>query len=119
MRISDWSSDVCSSDLFVHEPRNLFLPTGLARQTGPARAERFADASPLRPRAWISGNAIEVRIEPPSATLFNAAWASGPTAVELDDGAPNVRLVRSVAGRYLVHQRIPRARKRDSPSWKG
>src|SRR3546814_3651818 len=52
---------------FVHEPRNLFLPTGLARQAGPARAERFAEASPLRPRAWISDNAIEVRLEPPSA----------------------------------------------------
>ncbi|MBO9355428.1 type II secretion system protein GspH [Bordetella petrii] len=89
---------------FVHEPRNLFLPTGLARQTGPARAERFADASPLRPRAWISDNAIEVRIEPPSANLFNAEWASGPAAVELHDGSHTVRIVRSGAGRYLVQQ---------------
>jgi len=89
---------------FVHAPRALFLPTGMARQAGPARAERFAEASPLRPRLWISGNAIEVRVDPPSANLFNAEWASGPVAVELHDGSHTVRIVRSGTGQYLVRQ---------------
>ena len=87
---------------FVHEPHNLFLPTGMARQAGPARAERFAGTSPLRPRAWISANAIDVRVEPPSAHLFTAEWASGPAAVELQDGLHAVRIVRSGAGHYRV-----------------
>jgi len=89
---------------FVHAPAGLFLPTGLARQAGPARAERFADASPLRPRAWISDNAVEVRIEPPSANLFDAEWASGPAVVELHDGSNTVRIARSGTGRYRVLQ---------------
>jgi len=98
-----WESDA-RGYRFVHAPRDLFLPTGMARQAGPGRAERFADASPLRPRAWISDNAIEVRIDPPSATLFDAEWASGPAAVELHDGLHTVRIVRSGTGRYLVPQ---------------
>ncbi|TEA80020.1 type II secretion system protein GspH [Allopusillimonas ginsengisoli] len=87
---------------FARAPRDLFLPTGLARQAGPVRAEDFPDTSSLRRRDWSSDNAIAVRIDPPAATVFNTEWISGPLAVELDDGTNTVRIVRSGNGQYRV-----------------
>jgi len=85
---------------FAQAPRDLFLPTGLARQAGPAQAQDLTGA--LRPRSWASENAIEVRIEPPAANVFTTEWISGPLAVELSDGLNTIHIVRSGSGQYQV-----------------
>lgn len=87
---------------FARVSRDIFLPAGMARQSGPVLARRFADGSPLRPRSWTSDNAIGVRVDPAGQTVFNAEWISGPLAVELDDGRNTVRIVRSGNGQYEV-----------------
>lgn len=87
---------------FARAPRAHFMPAGMARQTGPAVAQEFADTSPLRPRSWTPDDAIEVRIEPASANVFNTEWISGPLAVELRDGLNTIRIVRSGNGQYRV-----------------
>src|SRR3546814_19853213 len=48
MRISDWSSDVCSSDLSAGRDRRLGLPPRWRWRSGPSRACR-----PSRPHAAI------------------------------------------------------------------
>jgi len=87
---------------FARASRDIFLPTGMARGSGPVLAPRFADGSALRPRSWTSDNAISVRVDPAGETVFNAEWISGPQVVELDDGLNTVRIVRSGNGQYEV-----------------
>lgn len=87
---------------FARAPRALLLPAGISQQAGPAPAQGFAGASSLRPRSWTPDNAIEVRIEPSAANVFNTEWISGPLAIELDDGLNTVRIVRSGNGQYQV-----------------
>jgi len=87
---------------FARAPRDLFLPTGMARQTGPALIKGFADTSSLRWRAWAPDHPIEVRVDPPAANIFNTEWISGPLAVDLHDGANTVRIVRAGNGQYRV-----------------
>ncbi|MGB6105971.1 MAG: prepilin-type N-terminal cleavage/methylation domain-containing protein [Pusillimonas sp.] len=87
---------------FAQAPRNLFLPTGLARQAGPALAMGFSGA--LRARDWTPDNAIEVHIEPFAANVFDTEWISGPLAVELRDGINTVRIERLGNGQYRVLQ---------------
>lgn len=87
---------------FARAPRTQFLPAHAPQQTAPALAQEFAGASSLRPRPWTPDNAIEVRIEPSAANVFNTEWISGPLAVELDDGLNTVRIVRSGNGQYQV-----------------
>ncbi len=87
---------------FARAPRNLFQPAAMARQTGPALAKNFGEASSLRPRSWTSHNAIEVRTEPSTANVFDSEWISGPLAIELHDGLNKVRIVRSGNGQYQV-----------------
>jgi general secretion pathway protein H len=88
--------------VFARSPRAHFMPAGMARQTGPAMAREFAGTSPLRPRSWTPDDAIEVRIEPALANVFNTEWISGPLAVELRDGLNTIRIVRSGNGQYRV-----------------
>src|SRR3546814_16057027 len=53
MRISDWSSDVCSSDLFADRRRELVLQ-GLQRQAVELRAaERLRAQQVLRAGRWL------------------------------------------------------------------
>ncbi len=87
---------------FARVPRDLFLPTGMARRTGPVRVQDFAENTPLRRRGWSSDNAIEVTVDPPAANLFNTEWISGPLAVNLSDGRNTVHIVRAGNGQYRV-----------------
>ncbi len=87
---------------FARAQRDLFLPTGLARQAGPLMLMGFADGGTLRYREWASDNAIEVRVEPLASNVFNDEWISGPMAVELSDGLNNVRIERLGNGQYQV-----------------
>src|SRR3546814_3124767 len=52
MRISDWSSDVCSSDLFCSQ---LFVLNHIARIDAMAAHERFAAATPDTVEAIVAG----------------------------------------------------------------
>src|SRR3546814_6765116 len=56
MRISDWSSDVCSSDLLAHEARNAAGGTACLR--------RFGKGSPLIDFRLPCGAGIDVVIDP-------------------------------------------------------
>src|SRR3546814_16406216 len=56
MRISDWSSDVCSSDLLAHEARNAAGGTACLR--------RFVKGSPLIDFRLPCGASIDVVIDP-------------------------------------------------------
>jgi general secretion pathway protein H len=87
---------------FARAPRNLFQPTGMTRQTDPGLAESFDETGSLRRRSWTSDNALEIRLEPSTANMFNPEWISGPLAVELHDGQNKVRIVRSGNGQYQV-----------------
>ena len=87
---------------FERAAREPFLPSSMARRASDAGAESFAGNSPLRPRHWSSDRPIQVRIDPPTANVFNAEWVSGPHAVELTDGANTIRILRSGTGRYQV-----------------
>ncbi|CAM5432802.1 prepilin-type N-terminal cleavage/methylation domain-containing protein [Eoetvoesiella caeni] len=87
---------------FAQAPRRLFMPAGIAQAARPAQAQAFDADSSLRPRPWTSDNAIEVRLDPPAANIFNTEWISGPLAVELRDGLNTVRIVRSGNGQYQV-----------------
>src|SRR3546814_1725197 len=62
MRISDWSSDVCSSDLLVAWGESLFL-------SGVASAQSQADAT----KAFIPGTEIKDILLPTNQIAFNAA----------------------------------------------
>ncbi|MCI2809623.1 prepilin-type N-terminal cleavage/methylation domain-containing protein [Eoetvoesiella caeni] len=87
---------------FAQATRRLFMPAGIAQAARPAQAQAFDADSSLRPRPWTSDNAIEVRLDPPAANVFNTEWISGPLAVELRDGLNTVRIVRSGNGQYQV-----------------
>lgn len=87
---------------FARAPRDIFLPTGIARLTGPAHAELLNADSALRRRAWTSDNAVVVRVDPPATNVFNTEWISGPLRVELDDGRNTVEIYRSGSGVYRV-----------------
>src|SRR3546814_9126204 len=47
MRISDWSSDVCSSDLAVEDQEDV-LARALAEQAGGSQRDAFAEPEPAR-----------------------------------------------------------------------
>ncbi|NYT86012.1 prepilin-type N-terminal cleavage/methylation domain-containing protein [Pollutimonas harenae] len=89
---------------FAQAPPKLLLPTGLTQQSGTVQTLDFSNSSPLRPRSWTPDNAIQVRIEPPGANVFNTEWISGPLAIELDDGTTTVRVERLGNGQYQVKQ---------------
>src|SRR3546814_9884053 len=68
MRISDWSSDVCSSDLLAGAAalagRRRQLPAGRARAAGLPRAAPAGPAHRRRPGDGHRGAAVDSRIEP-------------------------------------------------------
>lgn len=96
-----WQYDV-DGYRFARAPRDMFVPTGMAKRGGIASAEGFEGASSLHPRSWTHAHAIQVRIDPPTANVFNTEWISGPLAIELHDGQNTVRIVRSGNGQYQV-----------------
>src|SRR3546814_4943176 len=71
MRISDWSSDVCSSDLTDHRPRWMFARIGWnlrrLRKERDVTQENFATDSGFD-RGYISG--VERGVRNPSATVL-------------------------------------------------
>src|SRR3546814_6066614 len=82
MRISDWSSDVCSSDLNRHNPPQPPIPPSTAIPANDATTQRRNDAttqrrnesvSPKRYRARRVGSAAEAR---PAQPL--GVWGSPP-----------------------------------------
>src|SRR3546814_4936018 len=105
MRISDWSSDVCSSDLRDHVPRRYLLhlsrgselPTPMIAPTSETNERRLSTtmsdrgefaigpgaAKRMRACAWPS-------IRPPTANLTamgEGAWERRPFIVSADDRA--------------------------------
>src|SRR3546814_7945493 len=82
MRISDWSSDVCSSDLIFYRPAGAggtaaafrIAYSGRETQSGPARS-----AWPAKPPMFDPAVATPI-IAPPSAALPLAGTAGAPPA---------------------------------------
>src|SRR3546814_18162369 len=78
MRISDWSSDVCSSDLGVHVQRDLALEHQVAfhHRIGPDHDARLAIAAELDRQP---GRVLLVDLQPAAYVRFDAA---GDVAVD-------------------------------------
>src|SRR3546814_6730180 len=84
MRISDWSSDVCSSDLLV---ASIDLPV----------SGRFEDATPSRPAL---GFGLELRPELVAELMLNPAAARFPRPAR-GEGAPPAIAVGTTSPRLL------------------
>lgn len=88
---------------FVHLPRPMLLPARLA-----ARASQTADAAPLdgesvlRPRPWLSEGAVEVRIQPAQALIFDGEWIHDPVRIDLHAHGQTARLSLGAGGRFVV-----------------
>src|SRR3546814_5727876 len=54
MRISDWSSDVCSSDLYRLGSRRCFQRQTTISRRSPSRSSRASVKLPLATRVWAS-----------------------------------------------------------------
>src|SRR3546814_16865616 len=96
MRISDWSSDVCSSDLKLGEPRcfvRRFLPQPHKRPLQDARIGARADRQPVLeiPEAERTGSPVEGK--PQLTALQNfavmpAQYRDENLAAQLTSGRP-------------------------------
>src|SRR3546814_992885 len=92
MRISDWSSDVCSSDLAGRDTRELAGEQGLVI-VGARRAQRGVDALALRGND--RGEPIFVgEAEPGGAVIFDGSTLVEVLIVDVED-----RLAAEEAGR--------------------
>src|SRR3546814_6055323 len=80
MRISDWSSDVCSSDLLLHRREPRTLPAGL--------------------RSGAGGRAPRARLRLLRARLSLRGRGAGGQGRRGGGGAPRPGLRRGVAGRH-------------------
>src|SRR3546814_20310272 len=96
MRISDWSSDVCSSDLLAERPRE----PAIARYLSAVEACRKAhghDAYPGSP--WLLAHALRdhdriacCELQPVEAAALRANFAGDrPVAVTEGDGYASIR----------------------------
>lgn len=88
---------------FARRPHTLALPAGMSA-LAPVESEYFEHDDLLRPRRWDSEAAVQVRISPSSANVFNVEWMPDPMVVELDNGQQRWRIVRDASGRYEVEQ---------------
>src|SRR3546814_1752232 len=82
MRISDWSSDVCSSDLAVRssqleraDPVRFRGDAGNLDDTGCIRH----DGLPARPAGWDSASAVMHQRSTPSARNASIRWSVKPS----------------------------------------
>lgn len=87
---------------FARLPRRLMLPARMAMRAQPVRDTAIGDGTALRPRDWISSDAIAVRIEPDIDIVFGPDWIPGPLQMELQAAGNAVRLSRLGNGRYVV-----------------
>src|SRR3546814_12290616 len=86
MRISDWSSDVCSSDLssgtwrLRHRDRPRSLRRRSGRQRGAARGGVHADAGAtrLRPRGRAAARSEERRVGKECVRTCRSRWSPYP-----------------------------------------
>src|SRR3546814_8455927 len=94
MRISDWSSDVCSSDLVVHEHERVAV---LVREGGlPARELDFLQlvvAAEAEVELVAAGHRVQGEAELDVAAA--ALWRAAPDVAHLVDGAVVLDHVRS------------------------
>src|SRR3546814_17404477 len=115
MRISDWSSDVCSSDLVVHQEA-LVAFRGVGRQ--PPRAAALADRvpGPYRVRLHVGrelrlhGDAAVVRGDGDPVLIGDAMPGAGarvPVQVVARGDLPPPRVLRTP--RVVHEHRTPRA----------
>src|SRR3546814_7875649 len=105
MRISDWSSDVCSSDL--RDRNQLAVEPGRGLGTNQL-VERLwgqhvdGDRAILRPRRFIGGGAIEmIGRDDPGAVRFALDIAREPSH-RLQ--APHMRFGKSIGGGWIMPQ---------------
>src|SRR3546814_5934043 len=86
MRISDWSSDVCSSDLstFPSREKNLSFAEACARAGGGSRPLSRAAPRPLRPGVPVrrDGQAGGTAVRVPGPPCRRAASARKPRSEE-------------------------------------
>src|SRR3546814_19104706 len=88
MRISDWSSDVCSSDLLVAGDRVTTLATALKIPGGDNIADNF----------WRVGNLL-ANIDPEPGTILRVLRGTGPGMEEFQQ--------HPATGQQLVGTRMP------------
>lgn len=87
---------------FSRLPRRLMLPARMAARTKPVNDTAISADTALRPREWITSDAMVVRIEPDIGIVFGADWIPGPFQMELKAGGNVVRLSRLGNGRFVV-----------------
>lgn len=87
---------------FSRMPRRLVLPARMAVRAQPVIDTAIGGDTALRPREWISSEAMAVRIEPDTGLVFGADWIPGPLQMALEAGGNVVRLSRLGNGRFVV-----------------
>lgn len=87
---------------FSRLPRRLMLPARMAARAQPVSDTAIGADTALRPREWITSDAMVIRIEPDSGIVFGADWIPGPFQMELKAGDNVVRLSRLGNGRFVV-----------------
>src|SRR3546814_14135769 len=115
MRISDWSSDVCSSDLLIREKYGS-LGSRLHREARPDGTTRFVGIAEWPDRAtWQAAfDARMVYDEPATRAAFVAAIADAgdqplrrhEVTADLPDGGGNVGLSGRASWRGTVGQAV-------------
>src|SRR3546814_15640177 len=81
MRISDWSSDVCSSDLRV---KKVYVQADDPFRKAPEDLERW----------YVRGGAGEMT---PLSTFASTRWKFGPTRLERYNGLPSYEILGELA----------------------
>src|SRR3546814_20713285 len=100
MRISDWSSDVCSSDLDADKPAfaSAVIIAKLAKDAGVADSDgfiAFCNTGHLASIAWFGLSEVEGL---PNVRLYDGSmsdWTSDPRSEERRVGKEGVRTCRS------------------------
>src|SRR3546814_4301508 len=79
LRISDWSSDVCSSDLLVHRRAHHLVAKLRGGKEGQALLSRRVAVRRLQPGAARSQGAVEIELHPDhaEAIVVEIGGASG------------------------------------------
>lgn len=96
-----WAHDA-NGYQFSRLPHRLILPARLAARAHQPSDTAIGGDSVLRPREWISSEAMTVRIEPDVGLIFGSEWIPGPLQIELEADGRTVRLSRLGNGRFVV-----------------
>src|SRR3546814_11802205 len=100
MRISDWSSDVCSSDLVRLEPGMLLQPNGVA----PARVRQRQEIGPIV--APVAHRLGKRRLTPPAEVMTLGVHADQQSQLDLRQGGTQRRKIGSASCRERVCQYV-------------